>query len=57
MLSVAGGIYPGQLQAFYELLGPNTHGSWVAASLYIKTGQRQVQQCAFALRARPSKKE
>lgn len=23
MLSVAGGIYPGQLQAFYELLGPN----------------------------------
>ena len=24
MLSVAGGIYPGQLQAFYELLGPNT---------------------------------
>lgn len=26
MLSVAGGIYPGQLQAFYELLGPNV--SW-----------------------------
>ncbi|WP_316196912.1 hypothetical protein [Bradyrhizobium sp. SZCCHNS3053] len=23
MLSIAGGIYPGQLQAFYELLGPN----------------------------------
>ena len=23
MLSVAGGIYPGQLQAFYELLGPD----------------------------------
>jgi ribulose 1,5-bisphosphate carboxylase large subunit-like protein len=23
MLSIAGGIYPGQLQAFYELLGPD----------------------------------
>lgn len=26
MLSIAGGIYPGQLQAFFELLGPNV--SW-----------------------------
>ena len=23
MLSIAGGVYPGQLQAFYELLGPD----------------------------------
>jgi ribulose 1,5-bisphosphate carboxylase large subunit-like protein len=49
MLSIAGGIYPGQLQAFYELLGPDggvalhKDGPRAGAALCVQIAREAVQ--------------